>query len=140
MEPPISSADESFRTVREAAVKKRIRVMAKQHHVNLDNVTIDSLAAEVQKRKTKLDERRRTRHSFAKFGNALQRFAKGWSQLSKVYAGMNEVAKGIDNQYGAIASGALMVLLQVHFQTIARDSKSLMHGRLERIKKAARGQ
>ncbi|KAL8878093.1 MAG: hypothetical protein Q9198_004028 [Flavoplaca austrocitrina] len=113
MGPPISNVDESSRTVRDAAIKERQGKIAKQQNVNLDNVTVDELVAEAQMWKTKLDERRRNRQSLTKSGNTLQRFTNTWSQFLKVYAGVCEIAKGIDNQYGAIASGAFMVLLQV---------------------------
>ncbi|KAL9629702.1 MAG: hypothetical protein Q9204_005127, partial [Flavoplaca sp. TL-2023a] len=110
---PIYKVDESSRAVREAAIKDRLGKIAKQQNVILDNVTVEKLVAEVQTWKTKLDERRRNRQSLAKFGNTLQAFTNTWSQFLKVYAGVCEIAKGIDNQYGAIASGALMVLLQI---------------------------
>lgn len=109
----MSSADRSSQSVREAAIRKKISRIAKQYNISLESVNAEQLVAEAQKGKTKLDERRRTRRPLAKSGNTLQRFANAWSQFMKVYAGVNEVAKGIDNQYGALASGALMVLLQV---------------------------
>lgn len=109
----MSSAGESSRRVREAAIKLKISRIAKQHNVSLESVTVEKLVAEAQKGKTKLDERRKNRQPLAKFGNTLQSFTSTWYQFTKVYAGVNDVAKGIDNQYGALAIGALMVLLQV---------------------------
>ncbi|KAL8750952.1 MAG: hypothetical protein Q9199_006741 [Rusavskia elegans] len=123
----MSSADESSRRVREAAIKLKISRIAKQHNVSLEHnpslesVTIEELVAEAQKGKTKLDERRKNRQPLAKFGNTLQRFTSTWYQFTKVYAGVNDVAKGIDNQYGALASGALTVLLQVGENKEARE-------------------
>ncbi|KAI4104301.1 MAG: hypothetical protein LQ339_003920 [Xanthoria mediterranea] len=117
----MSSADRSSQSVREAAIRKKISRIAKQYNISLESVNAEQLVAEAQKGKTKLDERRRTRRPLAKSGNTLQRFANAWSQFMKVYAGVNEVAKGIDNQYGALASGALMVLLQVGENKEARE-------------------
>ncbi|KAI4256876.1 MAG: hypothetical protein L6R42_005972 [Xanthoria sp. 1 TBL-2021] len=84
-------------------------------------MTIEKLVAEAQKGKTKLDERRKNRQPLAKFGNTLQSFTSTWYQFTQVYAGMNDVAKGIDSQYGGLASGALMVLLQVGENKEARE-------------------
>ena len=137
----MSSADQSSRSVREAAIRQKVSRIAKQYNVSVENVTAEQLVAEAQKGKTKLDQRRRTRHPLAKWGNTLQRFANAWSQFMKVYAGVNEVAKGIDNQYGALASGALMVLLQVRLDRVSTPytrPRPLIPNRLERIKKPAR--
>ena len=79
MASPLSCIDESSRTVREAVIKDRVGRIAKQQNVNLDNVTVDKLVVEVQKWKTKLDQRRRNRQSLARFGNTIQRFTNTWS-------------------------------------------------------------
>ena len=139
----MSSADQSSQSVREAAIRKKISRIAKQYNVSLESVTAEQLVAEAQKGRTKLEERRRTRHPLAKWGNTLQRFANAWSQFMKVYAGVNEVAKGIDNQYGALTSGALMVLLQVRLDRVSTrcaQPRPLIPYRLERIKNPARRQ
>lgn len=128
MGPPMFNADESPRRIREAAIKEKLTRIAKQQNVSQHSVAYEKLAndtvAEYQKQKTKLDERRRNRQPLAKFGYTLQSFTNTWSQFMKVYAGVNEVAKGIDNQYGALASGALAVLVQVS----VHKSQQIAHG------------
>ncbi|KAL8854295.1 MAG: hypothetical protein Q9221_001009 [Calogaya cf. arnoldii] len=134
MDPATSNANESPRRDREKVIIARLTKIRKQQKVPQDTeaskkllndtveVSQDSEAltklmndtvVEKDKRKTKLDERRKNRQPLAKFGNTLQRFTHAWSQFMKVYAGLSEVAKGVDSQYGGLASGALTVLLQV---------------------------
>ncbi|KAL8741197.1 MAG: hypothetical protein Q9184_008414, partial [Pyrenodesmia sp. 2 TL-2023] len=96
----------------EASEKLLNIVEVSQDSEALEKLMNDTVA-EKDKRKTKLDERRKNRPPLAKFGNTLQRFTHTWSQFMKVYAGLNEVAKGVDSQYGALATGALAVLLQI---------------------------
>ncbi|KAL8908078.1 MAG: hypothetical protein Q9171_005596 [Xanthocarpia ochracea] len=114
---PNPSADENSRRAREIAIKEKISRITKQQKIPQDIVALEKFmndaVAEYQKQKTKLDEQRGNRQPLAKLGNTLQRFTYTWSQFMKVYAGLNEVAKGVDNQYGALASGTLGVLLQV---------------------------
>lgn len=131
MGPPISSADESSRKGREAAIKERLSKITKQQKISQDSITLQKemltrdAVAEYQTQKMKLDERRGKRQPLAKFGSTLQRFTHAWSQFMKGHAGLNDAMKGIDSQYGGLASGALAVLLQVRVhkpQPIAHGS------------------
>lgn len=70
-------------------------------------------ADQFPKQKSKLDLRRETRRPFARNANSLQKFMSTISDFLKAYSGLNEVAKGVDNQYGGLVTGALSLLVQV---------------------------
>ena len=105
------------RKAREAAIAAKLSRISKQQKITQDSKALQLLAnyavVEVQEQKLKLDRRRGNRLPLVKTGPTLQKFMSTLSQFMKAYSGLNEIAKGVDKQYGTLVTGALSVLLQV---------------------------
>lgn len=105
------------RKAREAAITAKLSKISKQQKITQDSKALQLLANyavdEVQEQKLKLDRRRGNRLPLARAGPTLQKFMSTFSHFMKAYSGLNEIAKGVDNQYGALVTGALSVLFQV---------------------------
>ena len=109
--------DGDLRKAREAALGAEIRKLCQHQKITWETETLQILADhsvdKVHLQRTKLEERRGARRYLGRSGNALQKFTSTLSEFIKVYNGLNEVAKGIDSQYGGLVTGALSVLAQV---------------------------
>ena len=131
---------------REAAITAKLSRISKQQKITQDSKALELLANyavdEAQEQKLKLDRRRGNRLHLARTGFTLQKFMSTFSQFMKAYSGLNDVAKGIDNQYGALVTGALSVLFQVRIPffgwLVHRVPLLLICHRLARISKAVR--
>lgn len=113
------SGDSShLRQKREAALRSRLGRISDENKVRPREEAIQSLADHamdrLQQEKMKLDTRRRVRLPFLRTSTTLQKFVSALSQFMKAYSGLNEIAKGVDSQYGGLVAGALSILLQVY--------------------------
>ena len=113
----MSIANEDSRKIREEAITAGLNKISKEQKITQDEKALQLLANhavdEFQRQKSKIDLRRRTRLPFTRSANSVQKFVSTISEFLKAYSGLNEVAKGVDNQYGGLVTGALWVLVQV---------------------------
>ncbi|KAL8702462.1 MAG: hypothetical protein Q9201_004367 [Fulgogasparrea decipioides] len=120
------AANEDSRKAREATIAAKLKNISKQRNITQDSKTPQVLAHyavdELQQQKTKLDERRGARPYLAKWSITLQKFISTTAEWMKAYSGLNDVAKGVDNQYGGLVTGALSVLLQIVENKEGRES------------------
>ncbi|KAL8719984.1 MAG: hypothetical protein Q9181_007983 [Wetmoreana brouardii] len=126
MSAPTLPANEDPQKAREAKITARLSKISKQQNVTQDSKRLQllthSAVDEAQQQKTRLHERRLARPCFAKSSVALQEFMSTISQFMKAYSGLNEVAKGVDSQYGGLVTGALSVLVQIGENKEGRES------------------
>ncbi|KAL9600470.1 MAG: hypothetical protein Q9179_003193 [Wetmoreana sp. 5 TL-2023] len=141
------AANEDSRKAREATIAAKLKNISKQRNITQDSKTPQVLAHyavdELQQQKTKLDERRGARPYLAKWSITLQKFISTTAEWMKAYSGLNDVAKGVDNQYGGLVTDkcpmtekALTIVPARFWQAIRRPPKLGIDLKAAEIKKA----
>ena len=115
----MSTAEDDPRGAREKEILKTLAQISKQQNIPQEKdikslqKLVEDAVKDAERLRKRLDEQRATRNLFSKSGNALQKFASGFSKFLKAYSGFSELSKGVDSHCGGMVVGALSLLFQV---------------------------